>query len=142
MPFKLTLRVRMEPPTRRPERKHSRLEAVSAKTLRQQRMAQPGRPVETARQDVSQERLQEEVSEVSTSDSPKPEVRPTLPRAHRHAHGARRLLDRNSRSGMAMLAVAEMCVSFTTSTGSALMMMSGISTLQTASATTHWLAQR
>jgi hypothetical protein len=43
---------------------------------------------------------------------------------------------------MAMLAVAEMCVSFTTRTGSALMMMSGISTLQMAKATTHWLAQR
>lgn len=51
-------------------------------------------------------------------------------------------LDRNSRRGMAMLAVAEMCVSFTTRTGSALMMMSGISTLQMAKATTHWLAQR
>lgn len=41
-----------------------------------------------------------------------------------------------------MLAVAEMCVSFTTSTGRALMMTSGISTLQVASATTHWPAQR
>lgn len=41
-----------------------------------------------------------------------------------------------------MLAVAEMCVSFTTRTGSALMMTSGISTLQVARATTHWLAQR
>lgn len=51
-------------------------------------------------------------------------------------------LDRNSRRGMAMLAVAEMCVNFTTRTGSALMMMSGISTLQMAKATTHWLAQR
>lgn len=41
-----------------------------------------------------------------------------------------------------MLAVAEMCVSFTTRTGSALRMTSGISTLHTARATTHWLAQR
>lgn len=85
MPFKLTLKVRTELPTRRPERKHSRLETVSAKALRQRRMAQPGCPVEAACQNVSQERSQEEVSEVGTSDSPKPEVRPTLPRAHRHA---------------------------------------------------------
>lgn len=54
----------------------------------------------------------------------------------------RDLLDRNSRRGIAMLAVAEMWVSLTMRTGSALMMMSGISTLQTDSATTHWLAQR
>lgn len=43
---------------------------------------------------------------------------------------------------MAILAVAEMCVSFTTRMGRALIMMSGISTLQMARATTHWLAQR
>lgn len=41
-----------------------------------------------------------------------------------------------------MLAVAEMCVSFTTRMGRALTMMSGISTLQVARATTHWLAHR
>lgn len=41
-----------------------------------------------------------------------------------------------------MLAVAEMCVSFTTRTGSALRTTAGISTLHTASATTHWPAQR
>lgn len=41
-----------------------------------------------------------------------------------------------------MLAVAEICVSLTISTGRALMRTSGISTLQMDRATTHWLAQR
>lgn len=52
------------------------------------------------------------------------------------------LLERNSKRGIAILAVAEMWVNLTIRTGSAFMMMSGISTLQTESATTHWFAQR
>ena len=52
------------------------------------------------------------------------------------------ILERNSKRGIAMLAVADMWVNLTIKTGSAFMMMSGISTLQTESATTHWFAQR
>lgn len=58
------------------------------------------------------------------------------------SRGTHYLLERNSKRGMAMLAVAEICVNLTIRTGKALMIISGISTLQIDNATTHWLAQR
>lgn len=110
------------------EGEHSRQPGRDTQALRQQQVRHSGSP-------RSPERASEKPAQ-GIPDRAQPEPQGRMCRRGGDS------LDRNSSSGTAMLAVAEMCVSFTTRTGSALIMMSGISTLQMDKATTHWLAQR
>lgn len=102
-------------------------------------MNTPVRTQEELEQPCKEEILLKKLQPVT---SPGRSIQCNTVRGRGQGRGRGSLLDRNSSMGVAMVTVAEMCVSLTMRAGSSLIMMSGISTVHMVRATTHCLALR